>query len=137
MDNMVKMVAADVSEQGRMFYLIDGNYDFLSEVKEFLDWKFATQRAPATIKAYCTRLYWYYCFLAQRNLRAFEAKPQDLTEFVIWLCNPYRMAEKALPYSSAQPTHCYQCKSHSSGCRGSLPVPGTQGDPFRISSSVC
>src|SRR5579859_2156851 len=84
------MIAADIPDRGRMYYLIDGAYDFLPDVKEFLDWKAATNRAPATMKAYCSRLLWYYRFLAQRNLNALQATPADLTEFVIWLCNPYR-----------------------------------------------
>src|SRR5260370_12412942 len=35
----------------------------------------------------CSRLLWYYRFLAQRKLNVLEATPADLTEFVIWLCN--------------------------------------------------
>jgi integrase/recombinase XerD len=86
------MVAADVPGRGRMFYLVDDHLDFLPEVKEFLDWKAATRRAPATIKAYCYRLQWFYRFLYQRDLQLLRATPADLTEFVIWLCNPYRNA---------------------------------------------
>src|SRR5260370_14195250 len=86
----LRMIAADVPGRERMYYLIDGNYDFISDAKEFLDWKAATNRAPATMKAYCSRLLWYYRFLAQRGLNVLEATPADLTEFVIWLCNPYR-----------------------------------------------
>jgi integrase/recombinase XerD len=88
--DLLRMIAADVPDRGRMYYLIDGNYDFISDAKEFLDWKAATNRAPATMKAYCSRLLWYYRFLAQRQLNVLEATPADLTEFVIWLCNPYR-----------------------------------------------
>jgi integrase/recombinase XerD len=88
----LRMIAADVPDRGRMYYLIDSNYDFISDAKEFLDWKAATNRAPATMKAYCSRLLWYYRFLAQRKLDVLEATPADLTEFVIWLCNPYRDA---------------------------------------------
>ncbi len=86
----LRMVAADALDRGRMYYLIDGNYDFILDAKEFLDWKAATNRAPATMKAYCSRLLWYYRFLAQRGLNMLESTPADLTEFVIWLCNPYR-----------------------------------------------
>src|SRR5713226_3694175 len=81
------MIAAEVPDRGRMYYLIDGNYDFISDAKAFLDWKAATNRAPATMKAYCSRLLWYYRFLSRRNLNVLEATPADLTEFVIWLCN--------------------------------------------------
>ena len=89
-----KMVAAEVPDRGRLFYLVDTNLDFIAEVKEFLDWKAATRRAPATVKAYCSRLLWYYRFLEQRERSVLEATPADLTEFVIWLCNPHRDASK-------------------------------------------
>jgi integrase/recombinase XerD len=85
-----RMVAAEVPDRGRVFYLVDDNLDFIPEVKEFLDWKAATKRAPATVKAYCSRLLWYYRFLEQRELNLVAATPADLTEFVIWLCNPHR-----------------------------------------------
>jgi integrase/recombinase XerD len=85
-----RMVEALLPDRGRMFYLIDAKLDFIPEVKEFLDWKAATRRAPATIEAYCFRLCWFYRFLDQRGLNILEATPADLTEFVIWLCNPHR-----------------------------------------------
>lgn len=85
-----RVVAADVPNRGRMYYLVDDACDFISEVKEFLDWKAATNHAPATVKAYCSRLSWYYDFLPQRNVNVLKATPADLTEFVLWLCNPYR-----------------------------------------------
>jgi len=99
----LRMVAADVPERGRMFYLVDARCDFLPEAKEFLDWKAATNRAPATIKAYCSRLYWYYSFLAQRQLNVLEATPVHLTEFVIWLCNPYRDIDAISPIHQPSP----------------------------------
>jgi integrase/recombinase XerD len=88
--NTPRVVAADVPDRERMYYLVDDACNFIPEAKEFLDWKAATKRAPATLKAYCSRLFWYYSFLPQRNLRVLEVTPADLTEFVIWLCNPYR-----------------------------------------------
>jgi len=97
------MIAADAPDRRRMYYLIDNNYDFIPDVKEFLDWKAATNRAPATMKAYCSRLLWYYRFLAQRKLGALEATPSDLTEFVIWLCNPYRDATTVSVIHQASP----------------------------------
>ena len=51
-----RIVAAELPERGRMFYLVDDNLDFLPEVKAFLDWKVATRRAPATLEGYCYRL---------------------------------------------------------------------------------
>jgi integrase/recombinase XerD len=98
-----RMVAADMPDQGRMYYLVDDACDFIPEVKEFLDWKAATKRAPATLKAYCSRLFWYYSFLPQRNLKVLEATPADLTEFVIWLCNPYRHVAEVSVIHQASP----------------------------------
>jgi integrase/recombinase XerD len=96
-ESPVRMVAADVPGQGRMYYLVNNHCDFLPEVKEFLDWKAATRCAPATVKAYCFRLSWYYRFLVPRNLNVFIATPADLTEFVTWLCNPYREVDTITP----------------------------------------
>ncbi len=98
-----KMVAADIPDRGRMYYLVNNQYDFLPEVKEFLDWKAATRRAPATVKAYCFRLSWYYRFLSERNLGVFDATPADLSEFVIWLCNPYRDMDTITPIYQPSP----------------------------------
>jgi site-specific recombinase XerD len=64
--------------------LVDANLDFAHEVKLFLDWKAATRHAPATIKAYCSRLLWFYRFLAQQQLQVEEVTAMHLTEFVIW-----------------------------------------------------
>ncbi len=52
----LRMIAADMLDRGRMYYLIDGNYDFIPDAKEFLDWKAATNRAPATMKVIFTRI---------------------------------------------------------------------------------
>ncbi len=98
-----KMIAADVPDRGRMYYLVDGKYDFIAYAKEFFDWKAATNRAPATMKAYCSRLLWYYRFLWQRDLCVLEATPASLTEFVIWLCNPYRDIAAVSPIHQASP----------------------------------
>lgn len=94
------MVAADVPDRGRMFYLVDGQLDFIPEVKQFLDWKAATGHAPATIKAYCARLLWFYRFLATRQLCATQVTPADVTEFVLWLRHPWRAGH---PTQDARP----------------------------------
>jgi integrase/recombinase XerD len=101
--NPPKIVAADTPDRGRMWYLIDANLDFIPEVKLFLDWKAATRHAPATIKAYCSRLLWFYRFLWQHDLCVLEATPANLTEFVIWLCNPYRDIAAVSPIHQASP----------------------------------
>jgi hypothetical protein len=40
-----KIVAADVPDRGRMYYLVDSKYDFILDAKEFFDWKAAINRA--------------------------------------------------------------------------------------------
>ena len=76
----LRMIAADTPDRGRMYYLINGNNDFIPDAKEFLDWEAATNRAPGTMKAYCSRLLWYYRFLVQRKLDILEATPADLLD---------------------------------------------------------
>src|SRR5215467_10519160 len=98
-----RMIAAEAPDRGRMYYLVDKTLDFVPEVKDFLDWKVATKRAPATVKAYCSRLEWYYCFLSHHQMGVLEATPSDLTEFVIWLCNPYRDMETMSPIHIPSP----------------------------------
>jgi integrase/recombinase XerD len=98
-----KMVVAQVPHLGRMFYLVDERLDFVPEVREFLNWKAATKRAPATIKAYCYRLSWYYRFLSYYKLDALKVEPPDLTTFLIWLCNPYRDASATSGVHQAKP----------------------------------
>lgn len=93
-----RMVAADVPDRGRMFYLVDYQLDFIPEVKQFLDWKAATGHAPATIKAYCARLLRFYRFLATRQLSATQVTLADVTEFVLWLRHPGHDAQNARPH---------------------------------------
>jgi len=100
---MPRMIAADVPGRGRMYYLVDEALNFIPEVKDFLDWKAATKRAPATVRAYCARLQWYYRFLSHHQMGVLEVTPSDLTEFVIWLCNPYRDTETVSPIHVPSP----------------------------------
>ena len=98
-----RVVAADMLDHGRMYYLVDGNLDFIPEVKEFLDWKLALRRAPATRRAYCHRL-WYLCaFLQRRGTPLLAATPVDLVDFLIWLGNPYRDAPGSAPSPVPRP----------------------------------
>jgi len=92
------MVAADVPGVGEMHYLVDENFDFIPEVKRFLDYKRSVGRAPNTVMAYCSRLRYFYQFLSQNGRSVLpvagnkQADSADLVEFLIWLCNPYRNA---------------------------------------------
>lgn len=98
MSGFPKMVAADVPGVGEMHYLVDKNFDFVPEVKRFLDYKRSVGRAPNTIMAYCSRLRYFYQFLSSKGRSVLpvaghrQADSADLVEFLIWLCNPYRDA---------------------------------------------
>lgn len=98
-----KMVTADTPDRGCMWYLVDSNLDFIPEVKLFLDWKAATRRAPATLKAYCSHLLWFYRFLAQHQLQIEEVTAEHLTEFVFWLQQSGRPYPQKKPAQKAQP----------------------------------
>ena len=98
-----RMILAQMPDGSRRWYLVDHQLDFLPEVKAFLDWKAATRHAPATLAAYCSRLSWYYRFLAQRGWYVLDIQPADLTEFVIWLCNPYRDAGNLVSIHAPSP----------------------------------
>jgi Phage integrase, N-terminal SAM-like domain len=65
--------------------------------------KAATRHAPATIKAYCSRLLWFYRFLAQHQLQVAEVTAAHLTEFVIWLQHPRRAYPQKELSPDAQP----------------------------------
>jgi len=97
------MVEALTPDRGRMWYLVDANLDFIPEVKLFLDWKAATRHAPATIKAYCSRLLWFYRFLSKLQVPVEEVSAAHLTEFVIWLQHPGRIYPHKDPVAGLQP----------------------------------
>jgi integrase/recombinase XerD len=104
-----RLVVADVPGVGEMYYLVDESFDFVPEVKRFLDSKRAQGRAPNTVLAYCSRLRYFYQFLSQRELSVLPAEGRrqvdsaDLAEFVIWLCNPFRAAGNVSPIHQASP----------------------------------
>jgi integrase/recombinase XerD len=103
------MVAADVPDVGEMYYLVDENFDFIPEVKRFLDYKRSVGRAPNTLLAYCSRLRYFYQFLRKKGLSVLampgnkQADSADLVEFLIWLCNPHRDAGNVDAIHQASP----------------------------------
>lgn len=85
-----RIVVADTTDRGRMHYLVDQDLNFVPEVKAYLDYKAATKSAPLTLRAICFRLRWLYHFMAVRDLTVGLVEPQHLTDFALWLSNPYR-----------------------------------------------
>jgi hypothetical protein len=51
-ESPVMMGTPDVVDQGRVYYLVNSQCNFLQKVKKFFDWKAATRDAPTTVKAY-------------------------------------------------------------------------------------
>ncbi len=103
MIDIPKIVAAETPDRGLMWFLVDAHLDFVPEAKLFLDWKAATGHAPATIKAYCSRLLWFYRFLAHQQVQIEEVTAAHLTEFVVWLQHPARAYPHKDPLTGGQP----------------------------------
>lgn len=92
MEQFPRIVVAVIPGQEKRFYLVDQNLDFIPEIKDLIDQKVNTKRSlsPNTLQALCIRLRWYYRFLYQEKLNVLAAKPPDLSDFLLWLSNPYR-----------------------------------------------
>lgn len=80
---------------GQMYFLLDENYDFIPFTKEFLQMiqsKSMSEVSPNTIKTYCYLLRYFIIFLKMNDLQILDldGKPHHLTEFKLWLKNPYR-----------------------------------------------
>jgi len=109
MADFPQVMTAAVPGMGEMHYLVDENFDFIPEVKRFLDYKRSVGRAPSTILAYCSRLRYFYRFLSQKGRSVLpvagskQADSADLVEFLIWLCNPYRDASNVDVIHQASP----------------------------------
>lgn len=90
MERFPKIVTAVLSGQEDRFYLVDQDLEFIPEVKFLVDQKVRNRRSPNTTKALCSRLRWYYQFLAQQEIGVLDVTAPDLSDFVLWLSNPYR-----------------------------------------------
>jgi len=99
----VRIVEAQ-TELGKMYYLVDENYDFISLVKEFLDMiqaRSVREVSPNTIRSYCYHLWYFIVFLKINNLSIndIDGNPYVLTQFKLWLKNPYRFFENVEIFS--------------------------------------
>lgn len=94
---MIRIVEAK-TDIGKMYYLVDENYDFIPVIKEFLDMIQARSHrtvSPNTIRTYCYDLRYFLIFLKIRNLKILQldGEPSLLAEYKLWLKNPYRFYE--------------------------------------------
>lgn len=90
---MVKAVWA-AGDNGRRLYLVGDRYEFIPEVKVYVDY-LGTLGKASTAEHYCRHLKHYYTFLAQRELDWRRVTPNDLIAFIEWLRTPRRQAEAA------------------------------------------
>ncbi|WP_371748487.1 hypothetical protein [Peribacillus frigoritolerans] len=86
------------TDNGKMYYLMDGNLDFIPLVKEYLDMiqaRAEREVSPNTIRTYCYNLWYFIVYLKIKGLDVLDldGKPDVLTNFKLWLKNPYRFYE--------------------------------------------
>lgn len=86
------------TDNGIMYYLIDENLDFIPLVKEYLNMiqaRAEQEVAPNTIRTYCYNLWYFIVYLKIKDLDILnlDGKPDVLTDFKLWLKNPYRFYE--------------------------------------------
>ncbi|MGG3450374.1 tyrosine-type recombinase/integrase [Domibacillus aminovorans] len=87
-----------LTDNGEMYYLMDENLDFIPLVKEYLNMiqaRAEREAAPNTIRTYCYNLWYFIVYLKMKklNILDLDGKPEALTQFKLWLKNPYRFYE--------------------------------------------
>ena len=94
---IIRIVPAQ-TDLGLMYYLVDNNYNFINLVKEYLNMiqaRAEREVSPNTVRLYCYQLWYFVVFLKIRDLEVLDldGKPDILTQFKLWLKNPYRFYE--------------------------------------------
>lgn len=93
----IRIVAAQ-TDLGKMYYLVDDNYDFIPLIKEYLNMiqaRAERELSPNTVKTYCYLLWYFVVFLKIKDLNILDldGHPNILVQFKLWLKNPYRFYE--------------------------------------------
>ncbi|KLA32666.1 tyrosine-type recombinase/integrase [Bacillus cereus] len=86
------------TDNGTMYYLMDENLDFISLVKGYLDMIQARAEREVshnTIRTYCYNLWYFIVYLKIKglNILDLDGRPDILTDFKLWIKNPYRFYE--------------------------------------------
>ncbi|MED0970794.1 hypothetical protein [Bacillus paramycoides] len=86
------------TDNGKMYYLMDENLDFIPLVKEYLDMiqaRAEREVSPNTIRTYCYHLWYFIVYLKIKGLDVLDldGKSDILTNFKLWIKNPYRFYE--------------------------------------------
>lgn len=93
----IRIVEAQTEER-KLYYIVDENYDFIPLIKEYLDMiqgKAEREVSPNTAKTYCYLLWYFIVFLKIKGLGILDldGRPEILVKFKQWLVNPYRLYE--------------------------------------------
>ena len=94
---IIRIVPAQ-TDLGLMYYLVDDKYNFIALVKEYLNMiqaRAEREVSPNTVKSYCYQFWYFIVFLKIKNLNILDldGKPDILSQFKLWLKNPYRFYE--------------------------------------------
>ncbi|MFB5583484.1 transposase [Bacillus albus] len=86
------------TDNGTMYYLMDENLDFIPLVKGYLDMiqaRAEREVSPNTIRTYCYNLWYFIVYLKIKglNILDLDGRPDILTNFKLWIKNPYRFYE--------------------------------------------
>lgn len=87
-----------ITDNGVMYYLMDDDLNFIPYVTDYLkvvQARAEREVAPNTVKTYCYHLWYFVVFLKIKRLDILDldGRPQVLTDFKLWLKNPYRFYE--------------------------------------------
>ncbi len=87
-----------ITDNGVMYYLMDEDLNFIPFVKDYLNViqaRAVQQVAPKTVQTYCYQFWYFIVFLKIKRLDILDldGRPQILTDFKLWLKNPYRFYE--------------------------------------------
>lgn len=93
----IQVVEACVNDM-KTYYLIDENYNFIPLIKEYMDMLCARAEyilSPNTIRSYCNNFRYFIIFMKIHDLefQDFDGQPCLLTNFKMWLKNPFRFYE--------------------------------------------
>ncbi|MQR87072.1 tyrosine-type recombinase/integrase [Bacillus megaterium] len=84
------MRVEEISVGNRKAYLLIGTSGLPVEpVAKYMKYLYNSERSSNTLQAYCTALKFYFTYLEQTGINYQEVSFEKLSNFVVWLRNPY------------------------------------------------